>query len=101
MPNRTVFKTYQFALIICRDPATGKFLAVNESKNRGWWIPGGAVDSGESFREAAHRECMEEAGVEIELKGIIKIDHYLFEGDGAKMRVIFYAEPKHENSIPK
>ena len=42
---------------------TGKYLAVNESKNRGWWIPGGAVDAGGSFQIAAHRECMEEAGV--------------------------------------
>ena len=77
MSQRTVFRTYQFALVICRDPETGKFLAVNESKNRGWWIPAGGVDAGESFREAAHRECMEEAGIEIELKGILKMDHCL------------------------
>ena len=32
--------------------------------DRGWWIPGGAVDAGETFDVAAHRECMEEAGVE-------------------------------------
>ena len=101
MPQRTVFGTYQFALIICRDPATGKFLCINETKNRGWWIPGGAVDAGETFAMAAHRECMEEAGIEIDLKGIIKIDHLLHSKDGAKMRVIFYAEPKHPNSVPK
>jgi ADP-ribose pyrophosphatase YjhB (NUDIX family) len=40
-------------------------LAVNESRNRGWWIPGGAVDLNETFYDAAHRETMEEAGVKI------------------------------------
>ena len=30
-------------------PNYGKWLAVKETKNRGWWIPGGAVDCGETF----------------------------------------------------
>ncbi len=68
-------------MIICRNPKTGKFLAVNESKDRGWWIPGGAVDAGETFAAAALRECMEEAGVDIVLKGIIKMDHVLLGQD--------------------
>ena len=61
---------FWYSLIICRNPETGKFLAVNETKNRGWWIPGGAVDAGQSFSSAAIRECKEEAGIDIELKGI-------------------------------
>jgi ADP-ribose pyrophosphatase YjhB (NUDIX family) len=27
----------------------GRYLAVHEINNRGWWIPGGAVDKNESF----------------------------------------------------
>ena len=88
-------------MIICRNPKTGKFLAVNETKNRGWWIPGGAVDAGETFRMAAVRECMEEAGIDIELKGVIAVEHRLFSESGYKMRVIFYAEPRDPNQIPK
>ena len=76
-------------------------MAVNETKDRGWWIPGGGVDAGETFREGAHRECIEEAGVEIDLKGIIKVEHYLYNQDDAKMRVIFYAEPKDPDVVPK
>ena len=96
--ERTVFQTYQFALIICRNPFKeskdyGKWLAVNEVRNRGWWIPGGAVDAGESFIQAAHRECLEEAGIRITLKGVLKIDHSVSQADQARMRVIFYAEP--------
>ena len=64
-------------MIICRNPLTGKFLAVNETKDRGWWIPGGAVDAGETFQQGATRECLEEAGVEIDLKGILTIDHFM------------------------
>ena len=47
--DRTCFKTYQFSLIIVRNPFKespdyNKWLAVKETRNRGWWIPGGAVD---------------------------------------------------------
>ncbi len=78
--ERTVFKTYQFGLVICYNSFKeskdyGKWLAVKESRNRGWWIPGGAVDFGESFEIAALRECREEAGIDVNLKGILKVDH--------------------------
>jgi len=68
---------------------------VNESRNRGWWIPAGAVDWGEDFMTAAKRECQEEAGIDVDLKGVIKVDHAP-SGDNARMRVIFYAEPTTE-----
>ena len=42
--------------------------------------------------QAAVRECKEEAGIDVELKGILKIDHGV-KGDNGRMRVIFYAEP--------
>ena len=44
---------------------------------------------------------MEEAGVPIDLKGILKVDHFLGGQDDVKMRVIFYAEPKDPNVVPK
>ena len=76
-------------------------MAVNETKNRGWWIPGGAVDSGETFRTAAVRECLEEAGVDIQLKGVLAIEHNLFREASYRMRVIFYAEPADPAQVPK
>lgn len=97
--NRTIFKTVSFALVICRN-FDGKWLAVNESRGRGWWIPAGAVDLGESFEEAAKRECMEEAGIEINLKGVLRVEHKV-TGDKARMRVVFFAEPIDENQHPK
>ena len=97
MGKRDVFNTYDYSLVICRDPETGFFLAVNETKDRGWWIPGVCVSSGESFKEAAVRACTTEGGVEVILKGIIKIDHTLHGANQGKMRVIFFAEPSNKN----
>lgn len=74
---RTIFKTYEFALVIVRN-FDGRWLTVNESKNRGWWIPGGGVDLNESFIEAAHRETKEEAGIEIKIKGVLRVEHSVF-----------------------
>lgn len=92
MSQRTSFKTIEFSLIICRNHE-GKWLAVKEARGRGWWIPGGAVDYNESFFDAAHRECKEEAGIDITLKGVLRVEHSPSK-DSARMRVIFYAELK-------
>jgi 8-oxo-dGTP pyrophosphatase MutT (NUDIX family) len=76
----------------------------------GFWCPGGAVDPGESLSFAAKRETVEEAGIDIELKGILAFEYnpigisrknsnYI-----VRLRVIFYAEPSLEkgiNQLPK
>lgn len=95
--ERCVFQNVQFALAIVRNPFVesehfGKWLAVNETKGRGWWIPAGAVEKGESFLQACLRECAEEAGMQIQVKGILKVDHSV-SGDVCRMRVIYYGEP--------
>jgi 8-oxo-dGTP pyrophosphatase MutT (NUDIX family) len=55
------------------------------------------VDPFETFEEAAIRETIEEAGLEIEIKGIINIDiEYEKEGEVMKQRVNFYGEPKNK-----
>ena len=61
--------TYPFSVAIVRNKE-GKYLAVNETRNRGWWVPAGFVDAGETFMDGALRETKEEAGIDIELKGI-------------------------------
>lgn len=44
----------------------GKILVLKRAMGEavgGWWLPGGAVDPGESFEQAARRELFEEAGL--------------------------------------
>jgi ADP-ribose pyrophosphatase YjhB (NUDIX family) len=61
------------ALVICKNPATGKYLAVYEC-NQTWWVPGGRVDAPEAFTTGAIRECLEEAGINVDIKGILRIE---------------------------
>jgi len=82
--------TYNFAVVVVQNKE-GKFLAVNETRQRGWWLPAGRVEPGESFEAAAHRETMEEAGIKVELKGILRVEYS--PGTYARMRVVFYATP--------
>eukprot|EP00618_Florenciella_parvula_P026299 CAMPEP_0119508982 /NCGR_PEP_ID=MMETSP1344-20130328/28422_1 /TAXON_ID=236787 /ORGANISM="Florenciella parvula, Strain CCMP2471" /LENGTH=180 /DNA_ID=CAMNT_0007545775 /DNA_START=127 /DNA_END=669 /DNA_ORIENTATION=+ len=93
-------------MVVCQHPATGCFLAVKESRGRGWWLPAGHVDRGQTFAEAARREALEESGLEVDLVGILGIEHTLKgppgEEEDARMRVIYYARPaKGRSDKPK
>jgi 8-oxo-dGTP diphosphatase len=46
----------------------GLLLVRHQKKDRSYWlIPGGGLEFGESMREAAHRELLEETGLEVEV----------------------------------
>ena len=40
------------------------------------------MDYGETFQQAAVRECIEEAGVRVGLVGILRIEHGVHDGYG-------------------
>jgi len=85
-----------FSLVVCRHPDTKLWLAVEETKDRGWWLPGGYIDNGGhdiGHEETAIRETQEEAGVDVVLKGILRIENSIGIR-GGRQRVIYYAEPK-------
>jgi 8-oxo-dGTP pyrophosphatase MutT (NUDIX family) len=95
MPSR-VHPYSTFALVVCRHPGTGKWLAVQEAPRHQclWWLPAGSVDPGETFPQAAHREAREEAGIAIRLLGVLRVEHECISpAVGYRMRVVFYAEP--------
>lgn len=52
--------------------------------------------AGESLRAAAVRETWEEAGVEVELKGLLHLEAVDTSKYGPWRRIIFYAEPTAE-----
>lgn len=58
------------------------------------------MDPGETFTTAAKRETLEEAGIDIEIKGILGLD-YEPHFDYVRMRVVFYAEPVDCDQLPK
>jgi 8-oxo-dGTP pyrophosphatase MutT (NUDIX family) len=100
MSERVPFSTHGFSVVVVRN-AEGKWLAVKETRNRGWWLPAGLVDPGEDFSQAAHRECLEEALIRIKLKGILRVEHSVYGPTHARMRVVFYAEPIDPTQLPK
>lgn len=90
--SRTGCPTWNYAVVICRN-REGKFVAVNDVADRGWWVPGGRVEPGENFHQAAIRKTKNGAGIDVEIKGIMRIEHTIHENTHARMRVVFYAEP--------
>jgi 8-oxo-dGTP diphosphatase len=64
----------------------GKVLLVRRGKEprRGLWsIPGGAQETGETLTEALARELREEAGIEVEVTGLLDaLDSIVRDGEG-------------------
>lgn len=55
-----------------RDGA-GRLLLIHKIDNGYWALPGGAMDLGESIRDAAVREVLAETGVSVEVTGLVGI----------------------------
>ncbi|GAB3172094.1 NUDIX domain-containing protein [Myceligenerans halotolerans] len=71
--------------VIARDEA-GRILLIHRTDNDLWSIPGGAMEPGESVRQAAVRETYEETGYDVEITGLVGIytdpNHIIAYSDG-------------------
>lgn len=95
---RTAIPTWFFVLVAVR--LGHRFLMIQETKfEHLWYLPAGRVEPGEDFITAAKRETLEEAGIPIEIEGVLRVDHLYFEGE-ARLRVIFVARPS-DDTPPK
>jgi ADP-ribose pyrophosphatase YjhB (NUDIX family) len=63
------------AAALLRD-AEGRVLLVEPNYRKGWALPGGTVESdrGETPRQAARRETLEEIGLDLELGSLLVVD---------------------------
>ena len=57
----------------------------------GWVLPGGGVETGESFEEAARREVREETGLDCEILRAGRVEEQVFRADGDEERGWFVA----------
>ena len=91
-----------FAWVVCQRESDGKFIMVNEpagicrAGRPGYWLPAGRVDEGETFVEAAVREAEEEAGVAVEVTGLLRC----MLSDGVP-RIVMLARPTAGHGTPK
>lgn len=96
---REAIPTWFFALVLVRDEE-GRFLLVHERKHGGgWYLPAGRVEPGETLAEGALRETREESGVEVELLGLLRLEHRPLP-DGARVRAFFAGRPRR-GSAPR
>jgi ADP-ribose pyrophosphatase YjhB (NUDIX family) len=83
----------------------GKVLMVRKtySPAAGYWmIPGGYLKAGEMLAEGASREIWEEAGVKVQVDGIIAVRSRVRDGEATDTYVVFSArtvegEPRPDN----
>ncbi len=95
---REPIPTWYFALVVVR--RGNRFLLVHERKHgQLWYLPAGRAEPGETLQDAAYRETLEETGVPVRLKGILRLEHSPLPG-GARVRALFLAEPT-DDTPPK
>lgn len=54
-----------------------------------WSLPGGKVELGETFREAARREVLEECGISIEIECLVDVSDFILKDDDGCTRYHF------------
>ena len=90
---------HAFSLVVVHRKKDNKFLLVQEFANSGYWLPGGSVNPKEDLLLAGIRETKEEAGIDIEITGVLTVQYH--SSKSVRLRVIFYGVPIDENQKPK
>ncbi|MFJ2087611.1 NUDIX hydrolase [Micromonospora vinacea] len=85
-PNAPKPNSIVVAVTVFVQDDRGRVLLIQRTDNGLWALPGGAQDFGEYVAETAVRETREEAGIEIEVTGVVGIytnpNHVVEYSDG-------------------
>ena len=73
-------------VVVCRGDRVLLVLRGQEPSRGKWSIPGGVVEVGETVRDAARREVIEECGLEIEVRDVIDVIDSIVHDEKGKVR---------------
>jgi 8-oxo-dGTP diphosphatase len=85
----------------------GCVLLVKRAKepNKGMWgIPGGRLELGETYSEAAKRELLEECSIEIEIERLLDVTDYILRDEQHRIKyhfVLLYLLARHQKGTVK
>ena len=95
--SRQPIPVWMFVVVIVRRGE--EFLLVHEARHgQQWYLPAGRVEPGEDFKAAAWRETIEEAGIAVELDGVVRIEQLPLE-QGIRMRIFLTAAPVDDTPL--
>ncbi|KAF5837187.1 NUDIX hydrolase domain-like protein [Dunaliella salina] len=81
--------------VIVHRQQDNKFLMVQEFAGQGFWVPGGGNDPNERLSVCGVRECFEETGIRVVLKGLLEV---AYRDTPRPWRLaVFYAVPEEED----
>lgn len=88
-------KEEEYTRVVCVSKYKGKFVFSYNMKRKGWEIPGGHIEEGETWHEAVKREMYEETGatkIDVKPIAVYKISTY---------GLLCYCEILEMNELPK
>ena len=94
---KVVVPAVLIAIVIVR--RGDRFVLVEETRDRGWYLPAGRIEAGEDILAGARREVREEAGIEVELEGIVRFEHTPSSDGVVRLRCILVGRPRDDAAL--